>query len=253
MLRVRFKTDATDPRPVVWPIKHPYWVTGYGEGYANIVAYADDEDEIKRNWPEAFDIDVMEETDKYVFTSRFRVPEWFSVSEKEVHTCNNSECGETTEADAREAAQPPNWTNSKMNPWMPDDNPKQARRLGKTGEEVNELGSVLFRISIQGIDSIDPSSGKTNRQRLLEETADVMAQCQCNMADLFTNDERKFVLDRSLEKCRQMAQWEAHYVEHTTGDLTPAQVRWAAQWFGSDVDEDYIARAFAAMPSKDAT
>lgn len=103
------------------------------------------------------------------------------------------------------------WTNSKMNPWMPDNNPHQARRIGKTGEEVNELGSVLCRISIQGIDSIDPSSGKTNRQRLLEETADVLAQCEVNMWDIFTGEERQFVWARCIEKRRQMAEWEAHY------------------------------------------
>ena len=98
-----------------------------------------------------------------------------------------------------------------MNPWKPDDNPRQARRIGKTGEEVNELGSVLFRITIQGIDSIDPSSGKTNRQRLLEESADVMAQLHVNMHALFTNEERDFIVARVEEKRRQMVQWEAHY------------------------------------------
>lgn len=105
------------------------------------------------------------------------------------------------------------WKNNKMNPWVPDDNPRQARRLGKTGEEVNELGSVLFRISIQGIDAVDPSSGKTNRQRLLEETADVMAQCECNMWDLFTDEERAYVHERALVKRRQMAEWESHYAQ----------------------------------------
>lgn len=98
-----------------------------------------------------------------------------------------------------------------MNRWVPDDNPHQARRLGKTAEEVCELGSVLARISIQGIDAIDPSSGKTNRQRLLDETADVIAQCDCNMWSLFSDDERKYVHERALEKRRQMAEWEAHY------------------------------------------
>lgn len=107
--------------------------------------------------------------------------------------------------------QPPNWTNSKMNPWVPDDNPHQARRIGKTGEEVNELGSVLFRISIQGIDSVDPSSGKTNRQRLLEESADVYAQLDCNMDAIFSAKERNEIYLRAIEKRRQMAEWEAHY------------------------------------------
>lgn len=58
-----------------WPIKHPYWCTGAGDGYSIIVAYADDEAEILRNWPEAHDID-SEEVDGYAFTSRFPRPTW---------------------------------------------------------------------------------------------------------------------------------------------------------------------------------
>jgi hypothetical protein len=99
----------------------------------------------------------------------------------------------------------------KMNPWKPDDNPHQARRIGKTGEEVNELGAVLARISIQGMDSIDPSSGKTNRQRFLEETADVLAQCEVNMDTIFTQVELSFIYERTLKKRRQMVEWEEHF------------------------------------------
>ncbi len=76
MIRARFKANEDDFRPVVWPIKHPYWCTGYGDGYAIVVAYADDVAEIKRNWPEASDIEA-DETDGYVFTGRFPKPEWF--------------------------------------------------------------------------------------------------------------------------------------------------------------------------------
>lgn len=76
MIRARFKANADDYRPVVWPVKHPYWCTGYGDDYAIVVAYADDEAEIKRNWPEAKDIDAEEAAD-YVFTDRFPVPHWF--------------------------------------------------------------------------------------------------------------------------------------------------------------------------------
>lgn len=77
MIRARFKTDENDPRPVVWPIKHPYWVTGYGEGYSIVVAYADDEAEVLRNWPDATDIEA-DEAESYVFTSRFPKPDWLA-------------------------------------------------------------------------------------------------------------------------------------------------------------------------------
>ncbi len=77
MIRARFKTNESDPRPVVWPIAHPYWITGYGDGYGIVVAYAEDEAEIVRNWPDASDID-SEKVDGYLFTSRFPRPDWFA-------------------------------------------------------------------------------------------------------------------------------------------------------------------------------
>ena len=77
MLRVRFKTNSEDPRPINWPIKHPYWITGNGDNCSVVVAYADDIDYIKANWPEAYEIDSIESTG-YAFTDRFPKPDWFS-------------------------------------------------------------------------------------------------------------------------------------------------------------------------------
>lgn len=76
MIRARFKTSSEDYRPINWPIKHPYWCTGFNDTHQVIVAYADDEEEILRNWPEAIDID-SEECTTYTFTSRFPKPSWF--------------------------------------------------------------------------------------------------------------------------------------------------------------------------------
>ena len=77
MLRVRFKVNLhKDYRPVLWPIKHPYWCIGYSSSHSILVAYADDKAEIYRNWPEAKEIDI-EEVDDYFFSSRFPKPEWF--------------------------------------------------------------------------------------------------------------------------------------------------------------------------------
>jgi len=78
MIRARFKANMDDYRPVKWPVKHPYWCTGYGTNYSIIVAYADNEAEILENWPEAQDIDI-EEVDEYTFSSRFPKPDWFNV------------------------------------------------------------------------------------------------------------------------------------------------------------------------------
>lgn len=78
MLRVRFKSNADDPRPVNWPIKHPYWITGGAAdgSYTTLVAYADDEQYIYDNWPEATDLDIQEK-DGYEFSGRFPKPEWW--------------------------------------------------------------------------------------------------------------------------------------------------------------------------------
>ena len=83
MIRCRFHCNADDPRPVKWPIPHPYWVTGEaGDGsYAIVVAYADNEKQIKRNWPDAVELD-SEEVEDYQFTDRFPCPNWFKVTLK---------------------------------------------------------------------------------------------------------------------------------------------------------------------------
>jgi hypothetical protein len=75
LLRVRFRSNSTDARPINWPVKHPYWITGYGDGYTIIVSYADDEKYILENWPEATNLDSVE-VDGYKFTSRFPKPDW---------------------------------------------------------------------------------------------------------------------------------------------------------------------------------
>lgn len=76
MIRARFRADPDDPRPVNWPVKHPYWVTGHGEDYSILVAYADNEEDLLASWPEAHSIDVSY-VDEYVFTDRFAKPDWF--------------------------------------------------------------------------------------------------------------------------------------------------------------------------------
>lgn len=96
-----------------------------------------------------------------------------------------------------------------MSPWAPDACPKQARRIGKTMEEIAELMAVIARINIQGMDAIDPASGKTNRQRLAEESADVSAQLHCNALAFKLDDE--FVFERMCKKITEMHQWEKHF------------------------------------------
>ena len=77
MIRARFRANPEDYRPVKWPVKHPYWCTGYAgdDSYSIIVSYADSEDEILENWPEAENIEA-EEVSAYSFSSRFPRPDW---------------------------------------------------------------------------------------------------------------------------------------------------------------------------------
>jgi hypothetical protein len=76
MIRARFKCD--DERPISWPVKHPFWCTGYDSyGSCIVVAYADDEEEITELWPEARDID-SEPVTEYKFTERFPKPDWLT-------------------------------------------------------------------------------------------------------------------------------------------------------------------------------
>lgn len=91
-----------------------------------------------------------------------------------------------------------------MNPWRPDDNPLQTRRCNKTAEEASELIKVLMRINMQGLNGIDPESGKPNRVALCEEIADCRAQ--------FEKLEEALLLPRMREreerKMHQMDEWE---------------------------------------------
>lgn len=77
IFRVRFKTEADDYRPVTWPIKYPYWCSGYSGGDAVLIAYVDSIEDIYKLWPEAKDLDYTEESE-IVFSSRFQKPDWFT-------------------------------------------------------------------------------------------------------------------------------------------------------------------------------
>ena len=91
--------------------------------------------------------------------------------------------------------------------WLPITNLEMQRRLGKTAEELAELLCVIARIGIQGIDDIDPASSKTNRLRLHVETADVIAQIECNFL-AFAMD-REVIDTRVQMKIAAMRVWES--------------------------------------------
>lgn len=102
-------------------------------------------------------------------------------------------------------------TKHKLSKWVPTTNLLHLRRFGKLGEELSELGAVTNRCIIQGIDEIDPSTQKTNRLRLQEEIADVLAQSCCTIDDLEL--DKKFINSRVRDKIEQMAEWEDMFKE----------------------------------------
>lgn len=95
---------------------------------------------------------------------------------------------------------------TRMSPWRPIADPLMQRRLGKTAEELSELLAVIARIGIQGVDEVDPSSGKTNRTRLREEVADVLVQISLTVAHFDLDSDA--MTARINEKERQMREWE---------------------------------------------
>lgn len=94
-----------------------------------------------------------------------------------------------------------------MSPWIPEKDAAILRRVGKTGEECAELLKVTNRIVIQGIDGVDPETGKSNLAALQEEMADVIAQCEINIEHFGFNMEE--IRMRVYKKKAWMAEWEA--------------------------------------------
>ena len=78
MIRARFHANEDDYRSINWPVKYPYWCTGYGDGYSVVVAYAENEAEILANWPEATNIEAVDVTES-TFSDRFPCPDWYTI------------------------------------------------------------------------------------------------------------------------------------------------------------------------------
>lgn len=112
-----------------------------------------------------------------------------------------------------------------MNKWTPTTDLLTLRRMGKLLEELGEASNVAARVIIQGIDEVDPGSGKVNRQRLLDELADVAAQIECTLSAFGL--DRDYFGQRTAHKVGQMAEWEALFASdgvkpcRLTGDPIP--------------------------------
>lgn len=79
---------------------------------------------------------------------------------------------------------------TEVSKWQPITRKVDLAVLGKLGEEAAEMGSALFRCVIQGVDEAEPRTGKINRQRLMDEIADVEA--------MIMHAKRHFKLDEQV-------------------------------------------------------
>jgi NTP pyrophosphatase (non-canonical NTP hydrolase) len=113
-----------------------------------------------------------------------------------------------------------------MSKWVPTTNLLELRRLGKLGEELGELSNVASRCIIQGLDEVDPGTGKVNRLRLLDELADVQAQIECTLTAFGLDLE--YFHQRSARKVDQMHEWEALFASPKAA-LSPEVERDAAR------------------------
>lgn len=90
LMRVRFKANPDDYRPILWPIEYPYWCTGSGDGYSVMVAYIESTERLLQLWPEASEINIMEEDlQEFTFTDRFAPGDWFT---KQIGLAHPNEC-----------------------------------------------------------------------------------------------------------------------------------------------------------------
>lgn len=89
--------------------------------------------------------------------------------------------------------------------WQPITDKLQLAVLGKLGEEVNELGARLARAIIQGLDGADPETGKTNREAIEDEIADVLAMV--DHVFFYLGLDSKRVNERALRKHLFKSPW----------------------------------------------
>lgn len=99
-------------------------------------------------------------------------------------------------------------------PWQPEDDKLHLAVLGKLGEEVNELGSAIFRCVIQGVHGRHPVTGEPNLHKLRDEIADVLAGIDLAIArfelDPVYIEERAVMKKQHKRKWHKMIKQEKH-------------------------------------------
>lgn len=89
--------------------------------------------------------------------------------------------------------------------WVPMTDLPTLAALNKLQEELNELGKIIARILMQGIDEADPETGTINRSELEKEIADVRGLSKL-VVDHFGLDDT-CIEDRAEKKYNMKVKW----------------------------------------------
>lgn len=90
-------------------------------------------------------------------------------------------------------------------PWHPITDPVMIKHLGKLLEESGELVAATSRCLIQGLEGLEPTTKKINRQWLEEEIADVLANSELVME--YCCLDKMAIYERAVRKKSQLKKW----------------------------------------------
>lgn len=90
-------------------------------------------------------------------------------------------------------------------PWVPMTVPVDQKHIGKLLEELGEATAAASRCFIQGVDEVEPSTKKPNREWLENELADVIANIQLCIEHFGLDGER--MGDRAAFKKTHLRAW----------------------------------------------
>lgn len=104
--------------------------------------------------------------------------------------------------------------------WLPETRTVIHQALGKAAEESAELSKIAVRCMIQGLDAVDPVTGKPNRKSLADELADVEATTEW-LFELLSLDVEAHNA-RATRKLEGFRRWQAMIEAHEAHALPPA-------------------------------
>lgn len=93
----------------------------------------------------------------------------------------------------------------KPSKWIPITDLKTLALLGKLAEEANELGAIIARSIIQGLDGANPETGEVNIAALAKEIADVRGLSQLTIRRLALDESA--IAERAARKRNMKQEW----------------------------------------------